>query len=87
MRVFPKVSELKVYLVMYTNGICLFFGLSAISSLRSNLKASRKLRLISSSLYPLSADLNLSRDASMLSGYSFARILEIHGSFYECREY
>ena len=46
--------------MMYTKGCCLFFGLSAMSSLHSNLRASRKLRLICSSLYPLAFNLNLS---------------------------
>ena len=68
---------------MYTKGGCLFFGLSAMNSFRSNLRASRKPRLISSSLYTLSIKSNLSRDASRLSGSNFVRILEIHGSFYE----
>ena len=65
----------------------MFFGLSAMSSLRSNLRAFRKPRLIFSSLYPLSVNLNLSRDASRLSGSNFVRILEIHGSFYESLVY
>ena len=64
-------------------GVCLFFGLSAMSTLRSDLRASRKPRLISSSLYPLSVKWILSRDASMLSGSTFVWILEIQGSFYE----
>ena len=68
-------------------GVCSFFGLSAVSSLRSNLRTSRKPRLISSSLCPLSVKLNLSRDASRLSGFNFVRILEIHVSFYESFEY
>ena len=62
-----------------------------MSSLRSNLRALkmglRKPRLISSSLHPLSVNLNLSRNASRLSWSSFVRILEIHGSFCESMEY
>ena len=42
-----------------------------MSSLCSSLRVSRKLRLISSNLYLLSVNLNLSRDASRLSGSSF----------------
>ena len=74
-------------LVMYTKGGCLFFGLSAMNSLRSNLRASRKPRLISSSLYLLSVNLNLSGDGCRLSGSSFVQIVLIHGSFYESVEY
>ena len=49
----------------------MFFGFSAMSSLCSSLRVSRKLRLISSNLYLLSINVNLSRDASRLSGSSF----------------
>ena len=66
-----------------TKGVCLFFGLSAMSSLRSNLRAFRKPHLIFSCLCTLSVKSNLSRDVSRLSGSNFVRILEIHGSFYE----
>ena len=70
-----------------TKGVCLFCDLSAMSSLRSNLRAFRKPRLIFSSLYPLPVNLNLSRDASRLSGSNFVRILEIHCSIYESVEH
>ena len=74
---------------MYTKGVGLFFGLSAMSSLRSNLRASRELPLISSGLYPLSLNLglNLSRDAFRFSWSNFVGIIEIHGSFHESVEY
>ena len=70
-----------------SKGDCLFFGHSAMSSLRSNLRASRELRLIFSSLYPLLVILNFSRDASRLSWPNFVRILVIQGPFYESVQY
>ena len=73
----------------YTKGICLVFGLCVMSSLHLNLRASGKLCLIFSGLYPLSfsVNLNLSRDASRLSGTNFVQILGTHGSIYESVEY
>ena len=62
---------------MYTKKDCL----------RSNLRACTQLRLISSSLCPLSVNLNLSRDASRSSWSNFVRIFEIRDSFYESGQY
>ena len=74
--------------MMYTKGIGLFFGLSA-EVFAFELRAFRKPLIVSSSLYLLSVNLNLSGDASTLSGSSFVQIVEneIHDSFYESSEY
>ena len=56
---FPKVSEMSVVFGdVHKGGICFFFGLSAMSSLRPTLRAFRKTRLISSSLHPHSVNLD-----------------------------
>ena len=73
MWVFLEFRRWGLYLVVYSKGGCLFCGLFAMNSLRSNLRASGKPRLISSSLYPLSVnfDLNLSMDTPQVVWVQF----------------
>ena len=77
-----------LYLVMYTRGILLFFGLSAKRLFLSCSRASLKYWSISWILYPLSISLvlKLARADFKLSGSELVRILEMTVPFMNPRK-
>jgi len=78
-RAFLRFLRRGWYLVMYTRGILLFFGLSAKRLFLSCSRASLKYWSISWVLYPLSISLvlKLARADFKLSGSELVRILEM----------
>ena len=87
-RAFLKLLRCGWYLVMYTRGILLFFGLSAKRLFLSCSRASLKYWSISWILYPLSVSLllKLVRADFKLSGSELVRILEMTVPFMNPRK-